>query len=47
VALLTAGKLLLEVHLPYLLGLLRNLSLRCPKLSEAAQEKRQPAAGMC
>ena len=47
VALLTTGKLLLGVHLPCLLGLLRSISLHCPKLSEAAQEKRQLAAGMC
>jgi CubicO group peptidase (beta-lactamase class C family) len=47
VALLTTGKLLIGLHAPYLVSLLCNLSEHCPKLSEAEQDERLVAAGMC
>ena len=39
VSLLTTGKLIVGLHLPYLMLLLRNISRYCPKLSEAEQER--------
>jgi hypothetical protein len=47
VALLTTGKLLVGVHVPYLVALLCNVSRHCPKLGEKEQEERLCAAGMC
>jgi CubicO group peptidase (beta-lactamase class C family) len=46
VALLTTGKLLLGLHAPYLLALLRNISRHCPKLPEEEQDELLYAAGM-
>jgi CubicO group peptidase (beta-lactamase class C family) len=46
VALLTTGKLLLGLHAPYLVGLLRNISRHCPKLPEEEQDELLYAAGM-
>jgi len=45
VALLTTGKLIVGLHLPYLMLLLRNISRYCPKLSEPEQEKGLLASG--
>lgn len=47
VAYLNTGKLAIGLHTPYYIGLLRNLSRYCPKLSEEEQERRLEAAGMC
>ena len=46
VALLTTGKLVVGLHLPYLLLLLRNISRHCAKLPESAQEERLLATGI-
>jgi CubicO group peptidase (beta-lactamase class C family) len=46
VALLTTGKLVAGLHLPYLLGLLRNISRHCPKLSEVEITRRELAGGL-
>jgi CubicO group peptidase (beta-lactamase class C family) len=46
VALLATGKLLLGLHAPYLVSLLRNLSRHCPRLSESEQDAQLQAAGM-
>ena len=46
VALLTTGKLVVGLHLPYLLLLLRNVSRHCAKLPESAQEERLLATGI-
>jgi CubicO group peptidase (beta-lactamase class C family) len=46
VALLTTGKLLVGLHAPYLVQLLRNLSHHCPKLSEEQQDQQLHAVGM-
>ena len=46
VALLTTGKLVFGLHLPYLLLLLRNISHHCPKLPVSVQEERMLATGI-
>ena len=46
VALLTTGKVIVGLHLPYLAWLLRNISRYCPKLEAAEQEQRLLASGM-
>jgi CubicO group peptidase (beta-lactamase class C family) len=46
VALLATGKLLLGLHAPYLVSLLRNLSQHCPRLSEVEQDAWLDAVGM-
>lgn len=46
VALLTTGKLIVGLHLPYLAWLLRNISHYCHKLEPAEQEQRLLASGM-
>ena len=46
VAVLTTGKLILGPHAPYLLGLLRNISLHCPKLGDAERQAGLSMAGM-
>jgi CubicO group peptidase (beta-lactamase class C family) len=46
VALLTTGKLVFGLHLPYLLLLLRNISRHCPSLPEQVQEERLLATGI-
>jgi CubicO group peptidase (beta-lactamase class C family) len=46
VALLTTGKLVAGLHLPYLLGLLRNISRHCGKLSDQELGERELASGL-
>jgi len=46
VALLTTGKLMVGLHLPYLMMLLRNISRYCPKLSDEEQERGMLASGV-
>jgi CubicO group peptidase (beta-lactamase class C family) len=46
VALLATGKVLIGLHAPYLVSLLRNLSHHCPKLSEVEQDAQLHAVGM-
>jgi CubicO group peptidase (beta-lactamase class C family) len=46
VALLTTGKVIVGLHLPYLLWLLRNISHYCAKLGAAEQAQRRLASGM-
>ncbi|MEJ2515307.1 MAG: serine hydrolase [Gammaproteobacteria bacterium] len=46
VALLTTGKLVFGLHLPYLLLLLNNISRHCARLPEQQQEERLLATGI-
>ena len=45
-ALLNTGKLVAGIHLPRLLALLATIGAHCPKLGEAAQERRLAEIGM-
>jgi len=47
VALLTTGKLVVGLHMPWLLSFVGNVSRQCPKLSQADQDDRLVATGMC
>jgi CubicO group peptidase (beta-lactamase class C family) len=47
VALLTTGKLVVGLHMPWLLSFVGNVSRQCPKLSQADQDDRLFATGMC
>jgi CubicO group peptidase (beta-lactamase class C family) len=47
VALLTTGKLVVGLHMPWLLSFLGSVSRQCPRLSQSQQDDRLVATGMC